>query len=41
MYDDPNAVAPVAFCPVCGGEIYGPGGCLRCRLRGEEEDENV
>lgn len=45
MYDDPNAAVPVAFCPVCGGEIYGPSGCLWCWERGcrmltdREDDE--
>ena len=33
-WDDPNAAVPVAFCPICGGEIYGPSGCLWCQERG-------
>lgn len=42
LYDDFQAAVPVAFCPECGGEIYGPGGCLRCRVRGisEETEQN-
>ena len=36
LYDDLQAAVPVAFCPECGGEIYGPGGCLRCRVRRED-----
>ena len=24
---------PVCFCPICGSEIYGLGGCLRCERR--------
>ncbi len=30
LYIDIQAARPVARCPVCGGEIYGEGGCLRC-----------
>ncbi len=35
LYFDPQAEKPVSFCPICGGERYGPGeNCLRCERRG-------
>lgn len=40
LYDDLQAAVPVAFCPECGGEIYGPGGCLWCQERGRRVPED-
>jgi len=35
LYTDPQAERPVCFCPVCGGECYGPSGiCVNCERRG-------
>ena len=34
LYIDLQAQKPVAFCPVCRGELYSPDGlCLRCERR--------
>lgn len=34
LYIDPQAAVPLAFCPVCGGELYAVQGiCLRCERR--------
>ena len=31
LYTDIQDVPPEDFCPICGGELYGPGlTCLRC-----------
>ncbi|MDO5153745.1 MAG: hypothetical protein Q4D50_10370 [Eubacteriales bacterium] len=35
LFIDPQAALPACFCPVCGGECYGPGCiCIRCERRG-------
>ena len=37
LYIDLQAARPAAFCRVCGGELYFPGGsCLRCRRREDD-----
>ena len=33
MWYDEQLRRPIAYCEVCGGEIYGEGGCLRCQRR--------
>lgn len=33
MWTDPQCLPPVAYCHICGGEIYGLSGCARCRRR--------
>lgn len=41
---DVNGMPPVAYCPVCGGEIYDPdyimpdGLCEECYMEREEEN---
>ncbi len=36
LFIDIQALAPVGYCPVCGGELYGPQGrCFRCEEEGE------
>ena len=41
MWTDEQDKAPVCYCEICGGEIYGDGICLRCERRalkdGDEE----
>ena len=32
---DPQDKMPVKRCPVCGREVYGPGGCGYCPVRME------
>ncbi len=39
LFTDPQAQIPAALCPVCGGELYAPGGsCLRCERRAHDPD---
>lgn len=33
LYLDPQAQRPSGYCPICLGECYGPGPCLRCERR--------
>ena len=33
LYWDPQRTPALFFCPICGGERYGVGQCLRCERR--------